>query len=70
VSASAGAAVVLEWRDAGNEKARWSQVIMVPRAETITLVIEEPHDFEDGDRLRLGILGASVGMVQGTLSLK
>ena len=28
------------------------------------------QDFEDGDRLRLGMFGAGLGMTQGSLSLK
>ena len=68
----AGAAVLVEWRDASNKKLKWSQpIIVTPESGTLVLPIEEPHLFEDGDRLRITSFGGpTVATVWATLSVQ
>lgn len=61
--------VLLEWRNAANTVTKWSQLIVVP-AGTVTVPILEPHDFEEGDQLRLSVLITAVGLLQGSISIK
>lgn len=69
ISGAPATAVVLEWRGARNTRMKWSQGIVIPVNSTVTVPIEEPHAFEDGDTLRLIVFTSAAGTVWGTLSV-
>jgi hypothetical protein len=69
ITGAPATAVVLEWRDSRNTRVKWSQGIVVPVNSTVTVPIEEPQMFEDGDRLRLIVFTSAAGTVWGTLSV-
>jgi hypothetical protein len=69
ITGAPATAVVLEWRDSRNTRVKWSQGIVVPVNSTVTVPIEEPQAFEDGDRLRLIVFTGAAGTVWGTLSV-
>lgn len=68
---AASAAVVVEWRDARNRVNRWSQGIIVSETSgTVVVHFDEPHQFDEGERLRLVVFAPVTGTVWGTLSIR
>jgi hypothetical protein len=75
VASAAGAsptALVIEWRDADerNPRPRWAQGLMIPANGTVTVPIDEAHEFGEGDSLRLLVYSNAAGTVWGSISVK